>query len=305
MDAFIKQKVITPKVPSSFNRDRKQSNFVGTAKNSAKSSVVDAGATPRTEKKIADTTSSVDIHGMLKRRKQVTPPRTSSSSKRRGSAGKKKLNKTSKQATFMANFFGAKKTKPFSSKGKLAVHTAPENKTKTVAQDKTDATLSAASSGSVGPECKTKVVMGPSVCRKRPISALKSSPSASSPAPKRINVAKDGENACMPSMSFVAKKQKKLILQGDISVESPQATTTTNESLQTEAAKQGLDKHVSDDDDSEESSDESSSDESGLEDAEELEDMDPELLKKHADQKMKQVSIALSTYSIFSKSFSR
>ena len=52
----------------------------------------------------------------------------------------------------MANFFGAKKTKPFSSKGKLAVHTAPENKTKTVAQDKTDATLSAASSGSVGPE---------------------------------------------------------------------------------------------------------------------------------------------------------
>ena len=56
----------------------------------------------------------------------------------------------------MANFFGAKKTKPFSSKGKLAVHTAPENKTKTVAQDKTDATLSAASSGSVGPECKNK-----------------------------------------------------------------------------------------------------------------------------------------------------
>ena len=50
MDAFIKQKVITPKVPSSFNGDRKQSNFVGTAKNSAKSSVVDAGTTPRTEK---------------------------------------------------------------------------------------------------------------------------------------------------------------------------------------------------------------------------------------------------------------
>ena len=53
MDAFIKQKVITPKVPSSFNRDRKQSNFVGTAKNSAKSSVVDAGAT-RTERRKDD-----------------------------------------------------------------------------------------------------------------------------------------------------------------------------------------------------------------------------------------------------------
>ena len=88
-------------------------------------------------------------------------------------------------------------------------------------------------------------------------------------------MAKDGENAGMPSMSFVAKKQKKLILQGDISVESPQATTTTKESLQAKAAEPGLDKHVSDEDDSEESSDESSSDESGLEDAEELEDMDP------------------------------
>ena len=205
----------------------------------------------------------------------------------------------------MANFFGAKRQNQFSNKGKLAVHGAPENKTKTVAQDKIEATLSAASSGSVGPECKTKGVTGPSVCRKRPISALKSSPSASSPALKRINVAKDGENAGMPSMSFVAKKQKKLILQGDTPVQSPQATTTTEESLQAKATKQGLDKHVSDEDDSEESSDESSSDESGLEDAEELEDMDPELLKKHADQKMKQVSIAFSTYSIFSKSFSR
>ena len=82
---------------------------------------------------------------MLKRRKQVTPPRTSSSDKRRGSAGKKKLAKTSKQAAFMANFFGAKKAKQFSSKGKLAVHGAPNNKTKTVAQGKIEATLSAAS----------------------------------------------------------------------------------------------------------------------------------------------------------------
>ena len=305
MDAFIKQKVITPKVPSSFSGDRKQSNFLGTAKKSATSSVVDAGTTPRTEKKVVDTTSIADIHGMLKRRKQVTPPRTSSSDKRRGSAGKKKLAKTSKQAAFMANFFGAKKAKQFSNKGKLAVHGAPNNKTKTVAQGKIEATLSAASLGNAGPECKTKGVTDPSVCRKRPISALKSSPSASSPALKRVNVAKDGEKAGMPSMPFVAKKQKKLILHGDTPVQSPQATTTTEETLQAKATEPGLDKHVCNEDDSEESSDESSSDESGLEDAEGMEDMDPELLKKHAEQKMRQVSIAFSTYSIFSKSFSR
>ena len=295
MDTFLKQKVITPKVPSSVLGNRNQSKIVGTAKKSATPSLVDAGATPRTEKKIVDT--SVGLNDMLKRRKDVTPPRTSSSGKRKGSSGKKKLTKTSKQAAFMANFFGAKKTKKGPSKEKSVVHASPNNTTKSVARSKNDAALAVSS---IGPECKTKGVTAPSVCRKRPISALKSSPSASSPAHENGCAPKSGNKDGIPSIEFVAKKQKKLILHSDTTAQSPQPMTNIKESMEIEAKEPSLNENICDEeDDSEGSSSESSSDESGLEDAEELEDIDPELLKKHAEQKMRQVSITFRLYSIF------
>ena len=55
----------------------------------------------------------------------------------------------------MANFLAQKRQNHFQTKESCGSYT-PENKTKTVAQDKTDATLSAASSGSVGPSVKQK-----------------------------------------------------------------------------------------------------------------------------------------------------